>query len=113
MVDFHTPAVGLRAYNEIEIFLTMARGWASKAVEAQLESAAITREIASNQGIDQEQLASIRERENLMLSRVRVLHELESSGNPRYQQLLKKGLADLDARIRRLDQTTSPRVKSS
>jgi hypothetical protein len=91
----------------------MARGWASKSVEAQIESTETAKRSATSESVDLQELAWIREKENLMLSRVRVLHELESSRNPRYQQLLRKGLADLDARLARIVQATSPRTRSS
>ena len=91
----------------------MARGWASKSVEDQLESAESAKHAVKQDGIDPQKIAWIREKENLTLSRVRVLHELESAHNPRYQQLLMRGLADLDAKLSRLDQVCSPRIKSS
>ncbi len=91
----------------------MARGWASKSVEDQVESAESAKHTAKQNGIDLQKIAWIREKENLTLSRVRVLHELESAHNPRYQQLLKRGLADLDAKLSRLDQVCSPRTRSS
>jgi len=43
-----------------------------------------------------------RKRENLRLSRTRVLHELETSKNPRYVLLLNRELAALDENIRKL-----------
>lgn len=91
----------------------MARGWGSKSVEDQIDSAESAKQKAQQHGKDLQEVAWIREKENLTLSRVRVLHELESAQNPRYQILLKKGLADLDAKLSRLDQTSSPRIKSS
>ena len=34
-----------------------------------------------------------------MLSRTRVLHQMEACQNPRYRLILDKALADLDARL--------------
>jgi hypothetical protein len=45
------------------------------------------------------QLESIRKKEVLILSRTRVVRELNSSQNPRYQAVLRKALADLDAQL--------------
>jgi len=37
------------------------------------------------------------------LSRTRVQRELASSENPRYQEILRKALADLDGKLARLE----------
>jgi hypothetical protein len=44
----------------------------------------------------------MREKENLELSRTRVQRELSSSENPRYKEILRKALADLDGKLARL-----------
>ena len=44
----------------------------------------------------------MREKENLTLSRTRVLRELESSKNPRYVQLLTRELKALEKILRSL-----------
>jgi len=95
------PRFGLihsRAYNEI-----MARGWESKSVEAQIESAAGKPKAAPKLNLNPEQLQNMREKENLELSRTRVQRELASSENPRYQEILRKALADLDGKLARLE----------
>ncbi len=46
-----------------------------------------------------ETLEIVRKREGLQLSRIRVVHELESVQNPRYKTVLNKALAELDAQI--------------
>ncbi len=91
----------------------MAKGWASKSVESQIESAEEAKQTAKIEGIDLEQAAWMREKENLLLSRVRVLHELETARNPRYQLILRKGLADLETKIAQFGQNDSPRARSS
>ncbi len=85
------------SYNEI-----MARGWESKSVEAQIESAAKQAPIHEPE-LTPEEWQILRERENLELSRTRVQRELAASKNPRYQQILRKALADLDAKLTRLE----------
>jgi len=81
----------------------MARGWESKAVESQIESAATLVRPSPQEQIDAEQLELLRKREGLMLSRTRVLRELETSQNPRYRSLMEKALADLNAQLSRLE----------
>ena len=41
----------------------------------------------------------MREREGLELSRTRILHQIETCGNPRYKLILDKALADLDGKL--------------
>jgi hypothetical protein len=82
----------------------MARGWESKSVEEQIEMAeprSRKRSIAVKlQAADA--LDLIRKRESLMLSRIRVVQELNSAQNPRYRDLLGKALADLDSNLAKL-----------
>jgi hypothetical protein len=80
----------------------MARGWESKSVEAQIESAA-SRNDAAQQELTPEQIEMLRAKENLEMSRTRVTRELESSSNPRYREILRKALADLEGKLTRLD----------
>jgi hypothetical protein len=49
-----------------------------------------------------EDLERRREREGLQLSRVRVLHDLETARHSRYREQLEAALAHLDAEIARL-----------
>jgi hypothetical protein len=80
----------------------MARGWESKSVESQIESAA--KEIAIREPeLTPEELQILRDRENLELSRTRVKRELANSTNQRYQQMLRKALADLEAKLQKLE----------
>ena len=82
----------------------MARGWESKSVEEQIESAKSRspRAMRAAVGLSATQIILVRERENLMLSRTRVLHEIESSKNPRYVQLLNRELKVLEEKLRKL-----------
>ena len=78
----------------------MARGWESKSVEAQIDMAEQhARSVALKRTQDPEKLDLIRQKESLLLSRTRVLHELDSAQNPRYKAVLSKALADLDAKL--------------
>jgi hypothetical protein len=78
----------------------MARGWESKSVEAQIDMAAQTPSSAVlDRTVNPQKLDAIRKKENLVLSRTRVVHDLECAQNPRYKAVLTKALADLDAQL--------------
>lgn len=82
----------------------MARGWESKSVEAQIDMAEPR---PHKRGVavklqEQDALDLIRKRESLLLSRARVVHEIDSAQNVRYRELLGKALADLDSNLAKL-----------
>jgi hypothetical protein len=77
----------------------MARGWESKAVEAQIEAAA---EQPGNGRNPPEAADTNRKKESLLLSRKRVVQQLENSSNPRYKQMMEAALAELDAQLKEL-----------
>ena len=78
----------------------MARGWESKAVEAQMEAAA-----AENNGhgvklASPAELERKRLHDGLLLSRARVVHQLEAAQNPNHRKMLEQALADLDVKLK-------------
>ena len=77
----------------------MARGWESKSVEDQIDMSEPRRAVPAGVLQDPEQLAATRKKEGILLSRTRVVHDLESAQNPRYRAVLNKALADLDAQL--------------
>jgi hypothetical protein len=78
----------------------MARGWESKSVEAQIDVAEDPQHSAVMENtLDPERLRSIRMKENILLSRTRVVRDLTNAQNPRYKALMEKALADLDAQL--------------
>ena len=77
----------------------MARGWESKSVEAQIDMAEVHRAVSASRVQTPESLEVIRKKESILLSRTRVVHDLESAQNPRYKAVLSKALADLDAQL--------------
>jgi hypothetical protein len=81
----------------------MARGWESKAVESQIESAATRREQARANQVKAEEISLQRERESLELSRTRVLQDLAKAANPKYKELLERSLMFLDEKLAALD----------
>jgi hypothetical protein len=80
----------------------MARGWESKSIELQQSEAAEPEKKPSVRQTP-EQIAEAREREGLLLSRTRILQELHIARNPRHQQMLREALAELDARLAKLN----------
>jgi len=75
----------------------MARGWESKSVEQQQEEAATAK--TRGAPLTPEQKASEKSRQGLLLSRQRVLQQLEAASNPRHRQMLETALADLDTQL--------------
>jgi len=80
----------------------MARGWESKAVEAQIEIAE-TRLGSNKAQRTPVELEKSRLRESLLMSRHRVLQDLQQSTNPRYRKMLNDALAHLEAKLAQLD----------
>jgi hypothetical protein len=77
----------------------MARGWESKSVEAQIDMAEAQRAVPAGEKYTPETLELIRKKETILLSRTRVVRDMESARNPRYKAVLNKALADLDAQL--------------
>jgi hypothetical protein len=77
----------------------MARGWESKAVESQMDAAEELPPERNQGEIDRELKTK---RNSLMMSRSRIVHDMESSQSVRYKDILAKGLADLDQKISEL-----------
>jgi hypothetical protein len=71
----------------------MARGWESKSVEAQI----LTAETAQtrHEGLSEME----KKREGLLLSRIRVSHDLAAAQNPRHRRILEQALAHLDQEL--------------
>jgi hypothetical protein len=77
----------------------MARGWESKSVEAQIELAESRRSLKRAVVVNAKEAERIKKRESLLLSRTRVVHDLESANNPRYREILRAALKHLDEKI--------------
>ena len=80
----------------------MARGWESKSVESQIDAAQSARGSVDLKGPDPAYVELLRKKETLLLSRTRVMRELESSQNARYRQMLSAALAELNAQLSEL-----------
>jgi hypothetical protein len=79
----------------------VARGWESKSVEAQIESAR-AREGHLRQRLTVEQAAAEKKRDSLLLQRTRMLRQIESCTGGRYRKTLTDGLAYLEAQLTEL-----------
>ena len=77
----------------------MARGWESKSVEAQIDMAEDRSAVARAKVLTNVSLDLLRKKESILMSRTRVLRDLENAQNPRYRAVLSKALADLDAQL--------------
>ncbi len=80
----------------------MARGWESKSVESQMDSATAAKTARTDQRTV-EQIEKDAQRNSIMLTRTRVLHDLQTACNTRYRQQLEQALAHLDHQIAALD----------
>ena len=68
--------------------------------QQQEEVASASRQM--NPVLTPEQSVRQRERQGLLLSRQRVLQQLNAAQNPRHREMLQAALADLDAKLTRL-----------
>ena len=76
----------------------MARGWESKAIEAQ-QAEAEEKRVAVGPPLSPAEKVKLQKREGLLLDRKRVLRQMEGAGNERYRAMLEKALADLDRKL--------------
>jgi hypothetical protein len=81
----------------------MARGWESKSVESQIESAESKQAQKTAPRLTPEQSARQRERSSIELSRKRVLADIAAARHPRHREMLEAALKFLDDKIAKLD----------
>lgn len=70
-------------------------------MEAQ-QAEATDKQASSRKKMSPEQAAAFREREQLVLSRNRVLQQIQAATNPRFRQMLEDALVDLDRKLKQL-----------
>jgi hypothetical protein len=75
----------------------MARGWESKSVEQQQEMASA--EAGTKTRMTPAEIAAEHRRKALLLSRRRVMQQMEVATNPRHREMLLAALGDLDAQL--------------
>jgi hypothetical protein len=82
----------------------MARGWESKAVEAQLEEAErVVQENTAYRLLSPEMLARAQKCDSLRLLRSRLREQLQQARTPAQRQMLEKALADLELELADLE----------
>ncbi len=81
----------------------MARGWESKAVEEQIESKPTNFVATTKKQRTADQVQKLIEKRNLEAARAKVRHEIASTQNERYQEILARSLKDLDSKLAKLE----------
>ena len=76
----------------------MARGWESKAVEAQMEDA--MEAFQTGRAASRTAAGGIsRERRSLLLAKTRIVNEMHATANDRYKNLLETSLAAIEEQL--------------
>ena len=81
----------------------MARGWESKAVAEQIESKTIPFVAVPRKPRTADQVQKLIEKRNLEAARAKVRHEIMSTQNERYKEMLNRSLRDLDSKLAKLE----------
>lgn len=76
----------------------MARGWESKQVESQMDDAREKHHPGGGEATVDGQKVQ-REKQNLLLSRTYIQHQIESSPNSRYTESLNKALEEIERKL--------------
>lgn len=79
----------------------MARGWESKSIEEQIESARTEKSVEHGRQLTPEEAERQRKRELLVLSRKHVEAQLAASKHPRHREMLEKALREIEQQIGR------------
>jgi hypothetical protein len=84
----------------------MAKGWESKSVESQVEDSQGKGSTTRGSKLTPQEIDMRRRREVLILSRSRVERDLQLSQDQRYRDQLTRALADIEAQISALEETS-------
>ena len=91
----------------------MARGWESKAVADQIE-AGESRQAQSPQAETSPEERRLKERhDSLLLSKSRLLQQLERATNPAYRNVLLNGLKSVEKELEELEPQRGTKPKSA
>jgi hypothetical protein len=85
----------------------MARGWESKSVEQQQEERTNHRQSSGTPKSPEEQKL-IQKREGLMLSRRRLLRQIESSPHAEHRRMLQEALDEVDRQLASFVESRGP-----
>jgi hypothetical protein len=80
----------------------MARGWESKDVESQVEDRKIVADNSERAKKNAEDMQKEMERKGLVLSRKRIVNDLETATHPNHRKSLEAALDHLDKKIAEL-----------
>lgn len=86
------------AYNE-----RVARGWESKSVEEQIGATEAEKEARARPRLTEFERERQARKESLLLSRARIIRDIEAARNERYRALLERTLAHVDAELARFE----------
>jgi hypothetical protein len=84
----------------------MAKGWESKSVESQVEDSQGKGSSTRGSKLTPHEIDMRRRREVLILSRSRVERDLQLSQDQRYRDQLTRALADIEAQISAMEETS-------
>lgn len=77
----------------------MARGWESKDVESQVEARKNVSDSESKGPKTPEQIMKEQEKRNLLLSRTKILNDLQTATHPNHKKSLEAALEHLDQKL--------------
>jgi hypothetical protein len=80
----------------------MARGWESKSVESQIESAGAGRMASVGKRLSPESAEVLRKKKTLLLARTRLLDQMQVCQNPRHREMMERAVADLEKSLAQL-----------
>jgi hypothetical protein len=83
----------------------MARGWESKSVEEQIQTAREEKPLASEtatRDYDSNDERPSRHKESLLLARIRILKDLQTTENPRYRAFLESSLSAIEKQLKEM-----------
>jgi hypothetical protein len=81
----------------------MARGWESKSIEEQMETAKNGTVQGSKPPLTDGEKKVRHERDVLKLSRAYIVHQIEASNNERYTKSLQQALSEIDQKLATLE----------
>ena len=77
----------------------MARGWESKSVEAQIEDSSSDFSTNQEHNVSPGERQALIRKNDLILSRKRIVQQLEGSTNERYSEFLRQSLAAVESQL--------------
>ena len=77
----------------------MARGWESKAVEDQIAASEDRKAVASKRARTPDELARESRRQGLLLSRAKIVGDMQKARDERHRKALQQALDYIDAQI--------------